>query len=86
MENNSFYLDIKTFEYHVYNRVVTDGRMRLYLGEFINGDFKTTVDTIQELDIDIQNSIKDFIREEWPHLKNQFSDVEKTISGGIPRA
>jgi hypothetical protein len=58
---NSLSVDINTFQFEVNNR--TKGkRLRLYLGEFINGEFIVTVDTIMDLDADKEQFVRDNIR------------------------
>ena len=59
MDDNSILLDITTLEHKVHNR--TKGKLRLYLGEFINGEFVTTVDTIKHLNEEEQSKIKEHI-------------------------
>lgn len=60
MDDNSILLDRKTLEHKVHNR--TKGRLRLYLGEFVNGEFVTTVETIKYLSDEEQAKIKEHIR------------------------
>lgn len=64
MENNSILLDIKTFDHKVHNR--TKGRLRLYLGEFQNGNFIITIDTIKNLAEEEQVKIKGYLKSVAP--------------------
>jgi hypothetical protein len=58
---NSLSVDINTFQFEINNR--TKGkRLRLYLGEFINGEFIVTVDTIQNLELEKEQLVRDNVR------------------------
>jgi hypothetical protein len=58
---NSLSVDINTFQFEVNNR--TKGkRLRLYLGEFIDGEFIVTVDTIKNLEIEKEQLVRDNVR------------------------
>lgn len=61
MDINSLSVDINTFQFEVNNR--TKGkRLRLYLGEFIDGEFVVTADTIKNLDLKKEQLIRDNVR------------------------
>lgn len=58
---NSLSVDINTFQFEINNR--TKGkRLRLYLGEFIDGEFIVTVDTIQNLELEKEQLVRDNVR------------------------
>jgi hypothetical protein len=60
IDDNSLVLDVNTLDYIIHNR--KKGRLKLYLGEFTNGEFKKTVETIKDLDIENQTRLKNHIR------------------------
>lgn len=64
MEDNSLYLDIKTLTHIIHQR--TKGRLKLYLGEFIDGEFVVTTDTIKHLEIEDSERIKEYLRSVCP--------------------
>jgi len=64
MVDNSICLDIKTLTHVVYQR--TKGRLGLYLGEFVNGEFVVTVDTIKHLEIEDSERIRQYLRSVCP--------------------
>ena len=64
MEDNSICLDIKTLTHIVYQR--TKGRLRLYLGEFVNGEFVVTDETIKHLEIENSEKVREYLRSVCP--------------------
>ena len=60
INNNSLLVDINTFKYEVYNR--TRGRLRIYLGEFIDGEFIIKVETIKHLEPALEVRIRSLIK------------------------